>query len=54
MDTKQNQNQTFLDKVIDLVQHNHFSECSITVDLDDEQLDVHMSDERPIADKLEF
>ncbi len=47
MDKKTNEDQSFVEKFIDIIQHNNFSECSLTIDLEKEELDIQMRNETP-------
>ena len=49
MDKQTNKEQTFLGKVIDFAQHNNFSECTVTVNLRDDEVDVRIRDEYQTA-----
>lgn len=49
MDKKITEEQTFLGKVIDFVQHNNFSECTVRVDLNDDEVDVQIKDDYQTA-----
>jgi len=42
-----NKDQTFVEKIIDIIEHNQFGQCNLTVDFERQELDVQMRNERP-------